>query len=161
MAALRLLSPLACTALALAAAAPAQAACLLCTCSASAGNIAFGNYDPSSGTARDANATVAVSCFAPAFIIGSVDIALSAGQSGAATTRKLAKGTDMLNYNVYSDAAHLSILGTGSGGTSLLQLSVSGILNFGSSTTVYGRIPARQWVRAGAYADTLTVTITY
>ncbi|MEO0032386.1 MAG: hypothetical protein RIS94_2144 [Pseudomonadota bacterium] len=143
------------------AATPARAACVLCSCSANAANIAFGSYDPSSATPRDANANLTVSCSTLVSILGSVDVALSAGQSGIASTRKMAKGTDTLTYYVYDDAAHTVILGTGSGGTNLLQLSIAGIISISTSATLYGRIPARQWVRAGAYADTLTVTVTY
>lgn len=69
----------------------------------------------------------------------------------------VALGGSTLAYSLYSDAALTSVRGdaigtntvpgTGSGGTQNLM--------------VYGRLPSGQNVAAGAYADEVTVTLTY
>lgn len=149
---------LACAAFAVAS--PAQA-CTLCSCSASVTNMTFGSYDPLSGTAKSANASVAVDCSSLLPLLGSIDISLSPGSSGVATTRTMKKGTDALSYNVYRDAALTSILGNGSGGTTLLTRTLNGLLFYSSTSTLYGQIPARQWVAPGSYSDSLILTVTF
>lgn len=141
-------------------ASPAQA-CTLCSCSASATNMTFGTYDPLSGTAKTANATVTVDCSSLLPLLGSVDISLSPGLSGIATARTLKKGTDALSYNVYRDAALSSIVGNGSSGTSVVTKTLSALLFYSSTTALYGKIPARQWVAPGNYSDSLVVTLTF
>ena len=68
-------------------------------------------------------------------------------------------GTYTMDYNLFTDAAHLTIWGDGTPGTIL----VAGIApnNTNVIHTVYGRIPGNQNLFAGAYTDTITVTITY
>lgn len=52
-----------------------------------------------------------------------------------------------------------SVWGDGSGGTATVSgaLALPGAIDH----TVYGRLPARQNVGAGAYTDTLTVTLNF
>ncbi|EQB15201.1 spore coat protein U domain-containing protein [Novosphingobium lindaniclasticum] len=47
-------------------------------------------------------------------------------------------------------------VGLNAGGT-----SGAGLLSFAAAVKAYGRIPAHRYVRAGAYTDTATVTVTY
>lgn len=142
------------------AASPAQA-CTLCTCSATAPDINFGTYNPLNATAKTSNATVAVNCTGLISLLGSVDIAVSSGLSGVIGDRTMKKGTDVLHYNLYTDAGLTSIAGNGSGGTGLISRVLSGLLAFNTSAVIYGKVPAQQWVAPGTYSDTVVVTITY
>lgn len=141
---------------------PSQAAaCTLCSCSASASGISFGSYDPSASGPNDTSGTVTLNCTGVVSLMGTIDIAASPGTSGDATARQLAQGADRLNYNLYTDSSRTSIWGTGANGTSTVTATLNGLLLFSQSVTVYGRIPAHQWARTGAYADSVIVTITY
>jgi spore coat protein U-like protein len=140
----------------------AWASCAACSCSASTNNLAFGTYNPSSSTPTRTTANVSVNCFSfLVLMFGTVDLSLSAGTAGVATTRTLANGTSRLNYNVYQDNANATIWGGGGVGGLLENLTISGLLSYTASRTAYGTIPARQWVKPGVYTDTLIVTVSY
>lgn len=153
-------SCLAAAAVSLTLASPA-AACTLCTCTASTSGVSFGGYDPGSGSPNDTTGTVTLNCTGVVSLLGTIDIAASPGSSGNATARQLTQGVDRLNYNLYTDNSRTTIWGTGANGTSTMSAPLNGLLFFSQSVTVYGRIPANQWVRTGAYADSIIVTITY
>jgi len=137
------------------------AACTLCSCTASASGFSFGNYDPSASSPNDTSGTVTLNCTGVVSLMGTIDIAASPGTSGDATARQMAQGGDRLNYNLYTGSNRISIWGTGVNGTSTISATLNGLLVFSQSVTVYGRLPAHQWVKAGAYADSIIVTITY
>lgn len=140
---------------------PQAMACTLCTCTASSSGISFGGYDPGSNSPNDASGTVRLDCTGVVSLMGTIDVAASPGTSGNASARQMAQGADRLNYNLYTDSSRTSIWGTGAGGTSTMTATLNGLLLFSQSVTVYGRLPAHQWVRSGAYADSVIVTITY
>ncbi|WP_313800931.1 spore coat U domain-containing protein [Sphingobium sp.] len=137
------------------------AACTLCSCTASASGVSFGSYDPGSASPSDASGTVTLNCTGAVSLMGTIDVAASPGTSGDALARQMAQGPDRLSYNLYTDSSRTSIWGTGAGGTSTLTATLNGLLLFSQSVTVYGRLPAHQWVRTGAYADSVIVTVTY
>jgi spore coat protein U-like protein len=133
------------------------------SCIVSTVPVAFGAYDPSATLATDTSGSVSVTC-----TVGTAySIALDAGENpatpgNAATRRMLANGSSHLGYVLYLDAAHATIWGDGNNGTSVNPIAAS---HTGDGTaqshTVYGRIPAGQYVEAGAYADMVIATITY
>lgn len=139
---------------------PAEALCL-CTCTVSTTPMAFGNYDQTSATPKDVNATVTISCTSVASVLSTADIAMSTGGSNSATARRMISGANLLYYNIYSNPAHTTVWGDGTGGAPVVQVQLNGLLNFASTATAYGRIPAHQNVPIGSYADTLTITVTY
>lgn len=139
----------------------ARALCVLCSCSASTPGLAFGPYDPTSNSPRDSNATVSINCTGVAALLGTIDIALSPGGSNSVPNRRLIQGADRLTYNIYSDPNYTTLWGDGSGGTTGVSLPFNGLLTYAATVTAYGRIPAHQYVRAGAYTDTVTITVTY
>lgn len=148
--------------LAIGIAAPSPAlACTLCSCTATATNIAFGTYDPTSSTPSDTSGTVTVNCTGLVSLFGSVDIASSAGSSGNAAQRTLRQGTNTLNYNLYVNGARTIVFGDGSAGTQKITTPLNGLLFFGQSVFIYGRVPARQWARSGSYSDAVVITIAY
>lgn len=139
----------------------AQALCVLCSCSASTAGLAFGPYDPTSTGPREAIATVSISCTGVAALLGTIDVALSPGGATSVPARRMVQGANTLSYNIYSDANHTTLWGDGAGGAGTVTLPFNGLLSYAASVKAYGRIPARQYVRAGAYTDTVTVTVTY
>lgn len=133
----------------------------LCSCSVSASGITFGNYDPLASSDTVATGSIDVSCTLTVALPGSYDIALSTGSSGSYSSRMMSNGSTNLNYNLYTSPSYTQVWGDGSGGSSKVNRSFSALLLMNQTTTVYGRIPALQNIAAGAYADTITVTITY
>ena len=145
------------------AAAPRPAHALLCgtildPLSVSATALAFGSYNASSPTPRDATGSVTVSCGLGLDLLPAFTVSISAG-SGSFATRKMAFGASRLNYNIYTDGGRTTIWGDGTAGT--VTQSYSTVLVLGSITyTAYGRVPVGQYVASGAYADTRVVPVT-
>ena len=123
------------------------------TCLVSATDVAFGIY---TGALTSATSTISVTCTnTTPYTVG-----LSAGVSAGATvaTRKMTgPSAALLGYGLYQDAAYTLNWGT----------TVSTDTEAGTGTgsqqgvTVYGRVPAGQYVAPGAYTDTITATVTF
>jgi spore coat protein U-like protein len=130
----------------LAAASPTGAA----TCTVQSAGVAFGAYDALDPSALDGAGSVTVDCDS------AIPFAVSLGPgAGSYSQRRMAGGTSDLDYNLYSDVARMIVWGDGVGAS---DVSASGT---GVDLPIYGRIPARQNVKAGAYADMITVTVSY
>ncbi|WP_233800586.1 Csu type fimbrial protein [Paraburkholderia sp. HP33-1] len=121
-------------------------------CTVSATDMAFGAY---SGAQLDSTATITATCSnGTAYTVG-----LNQGLTGTGVTdrRMAGPGTDTLLYHLFSDTTRTTnwddvgganpATGTGTGSAQAL--------------TVYGRVPADQFVQAGNYSDTVTVTVSY
>ena len=138
---------------------PARWALLACltpavagaNCSVSTSGVAFGGYDPFATSHLDSAGTIAISCDAAI----PYTIALGTG-AGSHASRILLSGAHQLGYNLYVDPARTMIWGDGTSGTSDVSGNASN-----ASHTVYGRVPARQNVHIGSYADHLLVTVTF
>lgn len=128
------------------------------TCTVSAANLSFGNVDPlvNATTATAAQADITVTCTKGT----TYDVGLDAGLATGATvtTRAMTSGANTLSYGLFSESTHTTnwgntvntdtVSGTGTGASQIL--------------TVYGQIPSGQnTTPAGAYTDTITVTVTY
>ena len=122
------------------------------TCAVSSGNLAFGTYSAASASTSTANLSINCSNTTP------YTIALSGGLNADASSRRLASGTNYLPYLLYRDSGRTLLWGNGT----MFGSTVSGT-GTGSAQTVpvYGRIAAGQYVRPGAYSDTVVVTVTY
>lgn len=132
------------------------------SCTASASGVAFGVYDPTSATALSGMGTVTSSCTGVG-ALASWTVALSSGvnSSGSFSPRKM-KAVRTMSYNLYTDAAHTTIWGDGTAGTTLPSQSVAAFVGtVAFPLTVYGLITPNQDLPAGSYSDTITVTITY
>ena len=123
------------------------------TCLVSATALAFGTY---TGAVANSTSTVSVTCTNTT----PYNVGLSAGLATGATvtTRKMTgPASAVLGYAMYSDSAHSvnwgqtigtdTVAGTGNGSAQAI--------------TVYGQTVAAQYVAPGAYADTITATVTY
>ena len=133
--------------------ASAQAA----SCTISATSVNFGSYNVFNGTALDSTATITFNCNATA---ANITVTLSKGQSSTYNPRTMTKGAEVLNYNLYRNAARTTIWGDGSAGTGRYS-SANPPNNTNVNLTVYGRIPAGQDVSAGSYGDTVAATINF
>lgn len=141
------------------------------TCSVSAVGVSFGSYDPFSPLTTDATGQVIVECGPSTLtetLVGfsvSYVAALSPGSAGSFQPRRMQSGGSVLDYNLYRDSARSAIWGNGSGGTNTVSGSLGALLPLGQTVsrthTVYGRIFPQQNIPAGAYTDTLTVTLTF
>lgn len=137
------------------------------TCTTSASGVAFGLYNPLSGTPNNATGTVSVRCEMVNSSFDRVDysVALSTGSSGSFANRTLRFRANPINYNLYADAARTQIWGVNGGGTTARSGTM--ILRRFAPTaqhdlTIYGRIPAAQLNAVpGSYTDTIVVTVTY
>jgi len=121
------------------------------SCNVSTIGVAFGSYNVFNSSPADITGSVSVTCNKSS----SYSVSLSSG-SGTFSSRTLRNGSNVLNYNLFSDPTHLTIWGDGSGGTVTVSAAA-----LSGAYTVYGRVPARQNVRAGAYSDSITVTVTF
>lgn len=151
--------------LTLAAVGPAQAGC-----SVSSSGLAFGAYQPLTfaGKLYSADVTsvadVAVVCTGIA-TGGSYSIALGSSTVGGGdgiSTRYLsnASGGDLMRFNIHTDPTYTRVWGNGTTG-SLIGGSIP-VGDSNQSQSVYGKIPASQHtLRAGSFAATLTMTLTY
>jgi spore coat protein U-like protein len=130
-------------------------ATVLSVCGVSATNLAFGNYDASSGTPNDASSTVTATCTNGETYDVGLDVGTGAGATYA--VRRMTNGGNTLDYSLYQDAARTTVWGETIGVD-----TVAGVGNGAAQNlTVYGRIPINQYVASGAYTDTITVTLTY
>ncbi|MGH8278004.1 MAG: Csu type fimbrial protein [Gammaproteobacteria bacterium] len=128
----------------------------------SAGNLAFGNYDPNSATPTTGSSSIKVNCTKG----DAYTIALNYGANGgSATNRIMVSGTNQLDYNLYTDTGYSNVwlatcpspVGTScDGGTG----AGPGAGN-AQTYTVYGSIAIGQNVPAGSYSDTIQVTVTF
>ena len=137
----------------------AVSATVLTSCSVTPGPLAFGNYDPTSATPNDVTASIVVLCTAgTAYTLG-LDAGAGSGATTTARKMTIAAGVSTLNYTIYNDSGRTTNWGNTSGTGALT--GTTSLVGLSNTFTAYGRIPISQSVPAGAYTDTVTVTLTY
>ena len=124
-----------------------------CTITATA--ISFSAYDPvvnNDVDALDGDGGLSVAC------TKGVNPALSLGAGGNASgsQRRLAFGSERLNYDLFSDSTRSTAWTTSTSVT--MGVAPSKVAR---PVTVYGRIAGGQDVPAGAYGDTLLATVNF
>lgn len=125
-------------------------------CQVSATPMNFGAYDPTAAGNVDSTASIAVLC-----TVGTpYTVGLGAGSATGASvsSRRMVNGSDTLNYGLYQDAARANNWGN-TAGSDTPAATTAGVT--AATHTVYGRIAPGQNVPAGAYADTVTVSVNY
>ena len=122
-------------------------------CAINTTSVAFGTYDVFSATPRDANGTVQINCTPRE----NIQVTLSRGSSSVFNPRTLRSGTNILNYNLFRDAARTQIWGDGTAGTFLA--TGNNVRN--TTLTVFGRVPASQDATIGNYTDTIVATVIF
>ena len=136
----------------LALAGPAHSACTIGT-----SPLSFGIYNVFAGTPLDSTGSLTYLCTPPSV---SIQIALDRGGAPTFNPRRMLKGSEVLNYNLYLNAARTTIWGDGTGGS---QAFTDHTPPFRRTVVVpiYGRIPALQDVSAGTYSNTITATVQF
>ncbi len=130
------------------------------TCSVSATALAFGNYTPGSGAATGTS-TVNVLCTKST----SFTVALNGGTTtgGTISQRLLVNGTNILQYNLYTDSNRTILWGDGTTGVAPTGTG----LGTGTAVpfTVYGNLPDNATNQAAlpglTYNDLITVSVAY
>lgn len=133
------------------------------SCSATSVPISYGAYDPTSSAALTPTGSISVTCslISGVSLLVAYTISLSAGSSGSFAARKMTGTTTPMSYNLYLDGGWLTVWGDGTGGS---QTKSDGYLlgvNVTTTYTVYSKLPAKQLVAAGSYADNVMITISY
>lgn len=141
-------------------------ACTLCLCSLVATTpVAFANYDPGVFTATDVVGQLTLSCTVVSVSSTiAYEIRLGRGTANSYAPRRMSGPAGSgLNYNLYTTAARTIVWGDGTGGSSVVSGSGTVLLVGGLARThsVFGRVPARQFVQAGAYTDLIVVTVAF
>jgi spore coat protein U-like protein len=126
-------------------------------CSITTTPIVFGTYNVFTASPQDSTGTVVYNCNGGA---KNIWIEISRGISTTFNPRRMAKGTERLNYNLYLDPARTAIWGNSTGGTSV-HTNANPPNNHDVTATIYGRIPPGQDISAGAYADVVSVEINF
>jgi len=131
-------------------------ATVLASCDVTAANLDFGNYMSGAGSDTTANTTVDVTCTNGT----NYTIALDGGSVAhdPAARAMSAGGSSLLNYGLYTDASCTTVWGDGTGVTTTMSGTGDGTAQ---PATIYGRIPAGQYVPATQYTDQITVQVSY
>ncbi|MGY4289602.1 spore coat protein U-like protein [Bradyrhizobium sp. LM2.7] len=121
----------------------------------SATDLAFGSQGVITANI-DAQSTISVQCTnTTPYTIG-INVGNGAGAT-VASRKMTGPAAATVNYSVYRDAARTLVWGTTIGTD-----TIAGTGNGSTQPlTVYGRVPPQTTPAAGAYSDTLTVTVTY
>ncbi|MGA7242627.1 MAG: spore coat protein U domain-containing protein [Terracidiphilus sp.] len=123
-------------------------ATVVATCTIGATAMAFGNY---TGVVATATSTVTVQCTNTTPYTVSLNAGTSSGSS--VTARKMTGAAGVfLNYGLYSDSGYATNFVT--------TASITGN-GAAQPITVYGSVPAGQYVAPNTYTDTVTATVSY
>ncbi|WP_182912065.1 spore coat U domain-containing protein [Sphingomonas cavernae] len=119
------------------------------SCQVTPQDLNFGVY--SSSSTATAQTPLSVRCTPGS----AVTISLSAGSSGNPQSRNMQNGSNNLNYQIYRDSARTDPINTAG-----MAFQMSGGENTGQlkTWTLYGSVPANQFVAAGNYVDQILVT---
>jgi spore coat protein U domain-containing protein, fimbrial subunit CupE1/2/3/6 len=127
-------------------------ATVVTTCAITATNLNFGNY---SGVVLAGTSTLNATCSTGT----PYTISLNAGTGigSTVTSRKMTgPGVELLNYGLFQDAGHTINWGD-TAGTEVPGVGSTAV----QPHTVFGQIPASQFIQSGAYSDTITATLTF
>ena|SRR5438067_3079238 len=118
------------------------------SCSMSNGTLDFAAYDPNAPAPRDVPTTFSVNCTKGT----TGTISLDAGANGGRNMKGTGANTDLLKYELYSDAGHTSVWDA----TNTKTATGPGV-----TMTIFGRIQPGLFVSADSYSDSVTATITF
>ena len=146
---------------------PGPAAAQSCMVS-TAGSINFLTYNPAAGAPTLASASVTLRCtHSGSGGAQKIDwsMFLSDGSSGDCKARSMPGPSGSLNYSIYQNSIAGGVwgnLGCGTFPAGQMNLTPGGGGNTKSVTnTLYGLIPAGQFVNAGTYTENLLLTINF
>ena len=123
--------------------------------------VSFGPYDVFASFPSETTGTISVTCHTPEHKTIPIEVSISSGRSGSFNPRQMQKtvGADRMNYFLFLNSSKTQLWGDGSSSTFVFKGNIykDSPLNL----PVYGRVPARQNLRAGAYSDQLVVTVNW
>jgi spore coat protein U-like protein len=128
-------------------------ATVLATCEVTAQDLAFGDYDPIAASNLDAATTLSLTCTNGT----PYELAMSVGGGESTAARYMLDGAEQLAYVLYQDPSRTTLWGVNDGVDTFGGTGTGAPVNI----DVFGRIPMQQAAPAGAYADTITVTVTW
>lgn len=123
------------------------------------GTLSFGTMSTISNNVNVASSSGSGSIVVTCTPGTAISIALDYGEhGGSAGSRYMTNGSgSAIGYQLYQDAAHSNVWGTGS-----LSFSVASFPTTPQTYTVYGRLSATEKLPAsGTYVDNVTVTLAY
>jgi spore coat protein U-like protein len=123
----------------------------------------FGPYR-GAGNGNSANGAVNVSCVVsggvPQSVFYTVKLDLSANAQG--TQRRMAHGSNTLQYNVFCSGSYSQVWADGNSSTCTTSGGQPNLLGtLLGSHPVYGRIPGGQFVAPGIYTDSIAIQVLY
>lgn len=127
-------------------------------CTITTVGVAFGTYDVFSAAVVTSAGSVTIRCVGIGRGVEPVTVSLGPGKNGSFHPRKMFRGLETLDYNLYIDAGGTQIWGDSSSGTQQFS-SVSN--NRPVTLPVFGRVPPGQDVSVGNYSDTIVATINF
>jgi len=124
-------------------------------CEVTATDLNFGTYTAQAGTPLQGTTLLRTTCTPGS----TYNVGLNEGTSPGATInqRKMVSGSQVLNYQLYSDASRSTIWGNTTGTDTVTGVGTGLAVDH----TVFGAVPAAQVIPAGDYTDTITVRIYY
>ncbi|MGE5469559.1 MAG: spore coat U domain-containing protein [Bacteroidota bacterium] len=125
------------------------------SCAVFANDLQFSTYDPQAVNGNDASSTVTISCTEGSPY--SIGLDAGIGPGAAISARRMSSNANTLDYSLFRDAPRTLNWGN--------TVNVDTLNGRGTGSPVdhmiFGRIWARQAVKAGLYLDTITVSVTY
>lgn len=112
----------------------------------------FGTQGPLTAAVYNTS-TITVTCTNGA----SYNVGLDGGGAANVNGRVMKNGTNTVSYQLYSDSGHNTVWGNTIGTDTVTSTGTGTQQTF----TVYGEVPAQTTPPAGAYTDTVAVTVTY
>lgn len=137
------------------------------TCSVSSTGISA-TYNPTDATALDVQSTATITCSRSAAsdnrnLNWSLGINDGSNASGTQNRARVTGTANYLSYELYRDSARTQLWGNTSGTDRFTSASAlvltSTNTNYSTTVTYYMRVPAAQYVAAGTYADTVTLSL--
>jgi spore coat protein U-like protein len=133
----------------------AVSASVAANCLVSAGTLAFGAYDPlgANDTADlDATGTFDVRCTKGV----AAQVGLDNGGNYNGSTRRMAAGSEYLNYALYQNAARDQVWDNGSNRYAYTAANKSA-----QTLTIYGRVPGGQDPGVGNFSDSVAAVVQF
>lgn len=122
-------------------------------CTVSAGPLNFGTTGLLTAN-TPGTSTLGVQCSSGS----AYNVGLDQGLHGTGiTARKMALGTNLIGYQLYSNPGRTTVWGNTVGSNTVAGVGNGSLQNL----TVYGSVPPQATPSAGTYGDTITVTVTY
>jgi spore coat protein U-like protein len=124
--------------------------------------LSFGNYNPGSSKSGATDISVTGTLYGVGVLVTfSYSISLSAGANSTIANRVLNGPGTPLAYNLYTSDNYQTVWGNNGRSDSYSAVAAALGASATRTYTVYGLIPAGQYVAAGAYSNTITVSVVY